>query len=118
MVLLHATGPAQLRFALSFIRMPQPTINHSLEEIREGITREIGWLENVIAKHPRWDWPLPVLVLAREFETLASKETFELARIRDFTNRLRGHVITHRLKGFEPFIWYAEALEHLAEMQP
>src|SRR5262249_42878323 len=98
--------------------MPQPTINHSLEEIQKGILRKITWLEDVIAKHPRWDWPAAVLVLAREFQILAAQKPLDLVRTRDFTNRLRHHIATHRLKGFEPFIWYAEALEHLAETQP
>ncbi len=98
--------------------MPQPTINHSLEEIQEGALKKIAWLEDVIAKHPRWSWPPPVLVLAREFQTLATDQPLDLIRIRDFTIRLRQHIIAHRLKGFEPFIWYAEALEHLAETQP
>jgi len=95
--------------------MSQPTINHSLEEIQDGILRKIAWLEDVIAKHPRWDWPPPVLVLACECQTLAAAQPLDAVRIRNFTSRLRQHIIRHRLKGFEPFIWYAEALEHLAE---
>ena len=98
--------------------MPQPTINHSLEEIKEGIHQKIEWLEDVIVRHPRWDWPPPVLVLAREFQSLAAQQPLDLVRIRDFTDRLRQHIVGHRLKGFEPFIWYAEALEYLAETQP
>ncbi len=94
--------------------MPQPTITYSLDEIRAGIIKEIRWLEDVIAKHPRWDWPLPVLVLASEFQILAAEQPLDLVRVSDFTSRLREHIITHRLKGFEGYIWYAEALEHLA----
>ena len=98
--------------------MPSPTINHSLEEIQEGALRDVAWLEDVIKRHPRWSWPPPVLLLAREFRALAVQQPLDLVRIRDFTARLREHVRAHDLKGLEPFIWYAEALEFLAEAIP
>ena len=97
--------------------MPHPTINYSLEEIEEEALKTIVWLEEVIAKHPRWGWPPLVLVLAREFQALATQKPLDLARIRDFENRLKDHIIVHRLKGFDPFIWRAEALQYLAETQ-
>lgn len=54
------------------------------------------------------------LALAIEFQTLATEEPLDLLRIRDFMSRLRQHIVDHRLKGFEPFIWDVEALEYLA----
>jgi hypothetical protein len=98
--------------------MPSPTVNHSLEEIQQGALRKVVWLEDVIKKHPRWSWPPPVLLLARELQALAVQQPLDLIRIRDFSARLREHVRVHHLKGFEPFIWYAEALEFLAETKP
>ncbi len=103
---------------LSVAFMPSPTISHSLEEIQEGALREVAWLEDVTKKHPRWSWPPPVLLLAREFQALAVQQPLDLVGIQDFTARLREHIRVHHLKGFEPFTWYAEALEFLAEAKP
>jgi hypothetical protein len=113
-----ALGPARLHSALSAAFMPAPTINHSLEEIQQGALRKVAWLEDVIKKHPKWSWPPPVLLLAHEFQALAVQQPLDLIRIQGFTFRLKQHVRTHHLKGFEPFIWYAEALEYLAEAKP
>jgi hypothetical protein len=93
------------------VRMPVPTIKKSLGEVQESVQKRIVFYKEVIAKHPRWRWPPPVLALAMEFQVLAMEEPLDLVRIRDFGNRLRQHIIEHRLKGFESFIWDVEALE-------
>jgi hypothetical protein len=100
--------------------MPLPTAfrNRSIQEIREEILRLIEFLERTKAQHPRWSWPAPVLVFAREFQALAAQQPLDLARVRDFKRRLQEHIRSHRLKGFQPWIWDAEALEHLAETPP
>ena len=92
--------------------MTQPVLNVSLEEIRQEILRLIGWLESALVRHP--SWAPSVLVLAREFQTLATEQPLDAVRIRDFTNRIRQHIISHHLKGFDDVIWHAEALERLA----
>jgi hypothetical protein len=92
--------------------MPQPVLNVSLEEIKHEIIRLIGWLERDLVRRIHWNPPL--LVFAREFQTLADGQPLDAARIQDFISRLRQHIISHCLKGFDPDIWHAEALERLA----
>ena len=91
--------------------MSQPILNVSLEEVRREVLRLIAWLEGALLRH---SWAAPMLVFAREFQTLASEQPVDAVRIRDFTVRLSQHIISHRLKGFEDVIWYAEALKRLA----
>jgi hypothetical protein len=91
--------------------MAQPVLNLSLEEVRQEVIRLIAWLESAAAHR---SWAAPMLVFAREFQALASEQPLDAVRIRDFTVRLRQHIVTHHLKGFDDVIWYAEALERLA----
>ncbi len=49
-----------------------------------------------------------------KFPTLSAESKLDPERIHDFTLRLTQHIRTHRLKGVDPFIWYVEALERLA----
>lgn len=95
--------------------MPNPILNVSLAEIRDEITQTISSLENASSEHPSWSWPSLVLVLVREFQTLAAEPKLDPECIHDFTLRLTQHIRTHRLKGFDHLIWYAEALERLAD---
>ena len=104
----------RIRILFGVLHMQQPTINYSPKEIQEGSLQEIRWLEDVIARHPRWTWPPPILSLAREFQVLATEQPLDAVRTRGFTSQLRQHIAAHHLKGFEPFVWYAEALEYLA----
>ena len=97
-------------------RMSNPVLNVSLAEIRDEIADTIAFLESTSSKHPSWSWPPSVLVLVREFEALAAEPKLDPECIHDFTLRLTQHIRTHRLKGMDPLIWYAEALERLANI--
>ena len=56
-----------------------------------------------------------VFVLVREFQTLSAEPKLDPECIHDFTLRLTQHIRTQHLMGFDHLIWYAEALEHLAD---
>ena len=92
--------------------MSHPVLKASIEEIRQEVLRLIGWLEST----PTY-WAPPLLVFAREFHTLANEHPLDAVRIQDFIARLRHHIISHRLKGFDDVIWHAEALERLSRGQ-
>jgi len=94
--------------------MPNPVLNVSLAEIRDEIAQTIASLESTSSQHPSWSWPPLILVLVREFQALSVEPKLDPECIHDFTLRLTQHIRTHRLKGFDPLIWYAEALERLA----
>ena len=94
--------------------MAEPTIRMSLEEIRKDAKMDIAFFESTAARHTSWEWPVPMLSFAREFQTLASESPLDQGRIRGFRARLHQHIREQRLKGMEPFIWRAEALEALA----
>jgi hypothetical protein len=94
--------------------MANPVLNVSLAEIRDEIAEMIAFLESTSSKHPSWSWPPLLLVLVREFQTLSAEPKLDPECIHDFTLKLTQHIRTHRLKGFDDFIWYAEALERLA----
>jgi hypothetical protein len=92
--------------------MPHPVLNVSLEEIRQEALRLSRWLETT-----RVHWAPPLLVFAREFQTLANEQPLDADRIQNFISRLQQHIISHRLKGFDDVMWHAEALERLARGQ-
>jgi hypothetical protein len=98
-------------------KMPSP-LKLSLAEIRRDAREEVRFLEETVARYPRWTWPKRLLEFAREFESLASQDQVELQRAHDFTLRLKAHVRHERLKGVEPFIWHAEALEDYVANEP
>lgn len=90
--------------------MPSP-LKLSLDDIRREAHEEVAFLKALTVKQPSWTWPREMLVLSREFETLVTSDVVELGRARDFTARVRLHIRDKRLKGMEPTIWRAEALE-------
>jgi hypothetical protein len=94
--------------------MPKPILSLSLEEIQREAAEEIRWLEDTAATHQSWDWPRELLVFAREFQGLATRMPLDTERIADFTVRLAAHIKKKRIKGVDPILWRAEALESLA----
>ena len=83
----------------------------SLAEIQKSAVEEIEFLETTSSRHPKWDWPIRLLPYAKEFQKLVTADTFDLYSAHDFTVRLKDHIKKDRLKGYEPFIWTAEAFE-------
>ena len=98
--------------------MQRPVLNLSLEEITNVIVETIEFLEDTLSRHPDLTWPAPLLLLVREFQTLAMAPDLKPESIHDFTLRLTRHMVSHRLKGLDDLIWHAEALERLAKNTP
>jgi hypothetical protein len=83
--------------------MPSPLLKVSLEEIRQEILVLIEWLESASVRHQAW--APGFLVFAREFQTMAAEQPLNAVRIKDFTNRMKKFIISHRLKGFDDVVW-------------
>src|SRR5688572_18135539 len=79
--------------------MPHPVLNVSVLEIQQEAASLVRDMEDALARHPRWECPM--LSLAQEFQSLANAQPPDVTRIRDFTQRFREHIVSHRLKGFE-----------------
>lgn len=98
--------------------MPHPVLKLSLEEIRKESVEWTDFLQSTFVDHPSLGWVSPQLVLAHEFQALATEHSLDAVRIQDFIIRLKHHIVSYRIKGLDSMIWTAEALEQLALRKP
>jgi hypothetical protein len=87
---------------------PRQRPKWSVEHIRATLSKEHTDLERIPEPQPSW---VPIIIgYEQELERLAFEEPLDPAKLDDFATRLRDYLTRDRVKGFDPFVWFAEDL--------